>query len=547
VELIHAGFTHRGGSGEAEFGSGGVLDRMQACMFLALAADQAWDRGLGELSDDELAGLACAQRRLASRAAAGELAVIGELAARRAGPGGVPGEHMQDEVAALLTLTGRAAARHVAIAEGMTRMPDVAAALAAGQIDVPKASVFTDELMMVDDDLAAAAIAAGVMPDAPGMTTSQLRRELRRQIILFDPEAAARRKEKARQDARVDVWIEPEGTGAIAGRGMDPAATIAAGESLDAAARWLQARSAPGSLDQLRADVLLARLTGRPLYTLLPEPLAGSTAESGIPVGAAAGTGAGGGGHVPGLAGPWPAASGGFATPPGFPQPGFCPPAFPPPGSTGPGFPSPGTSGSTPGWQGLGGTVNLTMPLATFLGTCDAPGEAGGYGTIDAATCRDLAGALATQPAARWCVTVVDRHGRAVGHGCARTGPGPPGSDRAAWLASVTITRIETGTCSHRRESAGYRPSPALRHIVKVRSPRCGYPGCRNRAGRSDDDHTIPYHSGGRSCECNLHPLCRRHHRTKQAPGWGLSQPEPGVLTWSLPCGRHITAVPEPL
>ena len=84
-EVLDAGFTHRGGAGGLGFAAGGVLDTMAACGKLAVAADRAWARGLGALSDDELAGLLGAQRRLASRAAAGELAVIGELAARRAG------------------------------------------------------------------------------------------------------------------------------------------------------------------------------------------------------------------------------------------------------------------------------------------------------------------------------------------------------------------------------------------------------------------------------------------------------------------------------
>jgi hypothetical protein len=195
----------------------------------------------------------------------------------------------------------------------------------------------------------------------------------------------------------------------------------------------------------------------------------------------------------------------------------------------------------------LGGSVNLTMPAESWLGTSEAPGEASRYGTIDAGTCRDLAAALAAGGRrARWCVTLVDAQGRAVGHGCARAGPGPPGSDRAAWLASVTITPIETGTCAHRRASKAYRPSPSLRHTVKVRSPRCGYPGCRRQASRCDDDHTIPYHKGGKTCECNLYPLCRRHHRAKQSPGWRLDQPEPGVLVWTLPCGRQVTVTPEP-
>jgi hypothetical protein len=71
-------------------------------------------------------------------------------------------------------------------------------------------------------------------------------------------------------------------------------------------------------------------------------------------------------------------------------------------------------------------------------------------------------------------------------------------------------------------------------------------PGCRAPAHRADDDHTIPYHLGGKTCECNLHPLCRRSHRTKQAPGWHVSQPEPGVLVWTLPSGRSYTKITEP-
>jgi phosphocarrier protein HPr len=32
--------------------------------------------------------------------------------------------------------------------------------------------------------------------------------------------------------------------------------------------------------------------------------------------------------------------------------------------------------------------------------------------------------------------------------------------------------------------------------------------------------------------------LCRHHHLCKQAEGWRLSQPEPGVLIWHAPSGR---------
>jgi hypothetical protein len=42
----------------------------------------------------------------------------------------------------------------------------------------------------------------------------------------------------------------------------------------------------------------------------------------------------------------------------------------------------------------------------------------------------------------------------------------------------------------------------------------------------------------------NLAPLCRHHHRCKQAEGWWLDQPEPGVLVWRTPSGRTYTSTP---
>jgi hypothetical protein len=140
--------------------------------------------------------------------------------------------------------------------------------------------VIADQLSLLDD-ADAAAVENAIAPRAGGMTTGRLAAACQRAVLAYDPQAAARRKEKAEQDARVECWAEPSGTGAIAGRDLNLAGVITADKHLDAAARWLQQHGAPGTIDQLRARVLLARLTGQPLESLLPQPAADPVGRSG--------------------------------------------------------------------------------------------------------------------------------------------------------------------------------------------------------------------------------------------------------------------------
>jgi Domain of unknown function (DUF222) len=508
-EALEAGFTHRYGGTGTGFSAGGPLDSMLPGPDLAWHLGGARQIGLGALSDDELVGVLCAARRLSSWQAELELAVVAELDARRAGPDGRDGEHVAEEIAAALTLTGRSAGSLLELSRRLLRLPQTQALLAAGVIDRARAAVIADQLSILPDD-AAIAVEDQVAPRAGAMTTGQLAAACQRAVLAHDPQAAARRRERAERDARVECWAEPSGTGAIAGRDLNLAGVIAADQHLDAAARWLRQHGAEGTVDRLRAQVFLARLAGQPLESLLP-------------------------------AAPDPPATSGPDRPPG--QPGA--PVQPTPGREHAGGSTPS---GLPGLGTLGGSVNLVLPATTWLGLTDTPGQAGRYGAIDAATTRDLARAVAARGDGRWCLTLTDADGRAVAHGCARAGPGPPGTaaDQWSWLAQITITSLETGTCAHRRQTTAYRPPDSLRHLIKIRSPRCGYPGCRRAAVRCDDDHTIPYHKGGRTCECNLHPLCRKHHQSKQAPGWRLDQPEPGILTWTAPSGRRYTTAPEP-
>jgi uncharacterized protein DUF222 len=432
-ELIDAGFTHRFGKNGSGFEGGGSLDVMLPGTDLAAHAGWVRRAGLGWLSDDALIGYLGAAARLESWAAGLKLDAVAELDRRRAGPDGGEGEHVAPEAGKALTLTPRSARVVLDQARALERFAMVDAMLHAGIITVRKAGVIISRVELLSDELAGRVLDV-VLPQAGRLTSGELDAALERAVKSVDPQAAIRRREKAQKDARVEVWTEDTGTAALAGRDLPPDEVIAADQQLTADAKWLKANGVQGTQNQLRAKALTARASGQPLTSLLPQGTNASTA--------------GGGGVSAGQAG------------------------------------------------GVGGSVNLTVPLATSLGLSDNPGEAASYGPVDAGTCRDLIERLAAAgPATQWCITLVDSQGRAAGHGCARAGPplpgprppgsppqptGPPGTgppgDLTAWLASIKITTIPTGSCDHQHESAGYRPPESLRHLSRGRDRPCGRP-----------------------------------------------------------------------
>jgi hypothetical protein len=296
-------------------------------------------------------------------------------------------------------------------------------------------------------------------------------------------------------------------------------------------------------MDTLRAQAYLHLLSGQPASSLIPGNAPPGTATPGT--------------ATPGTATPGTAAPSGAAPGPGpLAQPAA--PANPGAGSV---SVPPGTS------LGLRGTVNLTMPLSAWLGWTQSPADVPGFGPLDADDSRALASLLARNPANRWCVTLTDSAGHPFAHACTPHGPrprpspgpaapatgppatappdtGPPGTGPPDWLRNLTFTTLTTGTCTHPRESRSYRPALALRHLIEIRNPTCTAPGCRRNAARCDLDHVTPHDRGGRTCECNLHPACRRDHQCKQTPGWSLTSPSPGTLTWTTPGNRTHTTTP---
>jgi hypothetical protein len=578
-EAIPTGFTHRdpGGPSGDGFAAGGALDRLAPGPWLASALASVTAGGYDRLTDSEQIGVLLGWQREAAWAQAGLAAAVSGVRDRRLSQSTRPGwsrvaDHITDEIAIALRLTSLSAGRLLGVAAGLDRLPPVAAALAAGQIDWAKACLLADELAVLTDEQALD-IATRLLPQAGDQTTGQLRAALARAVLAADPHAAERRKNEGRRDTRVELWREPSGNAVLAGRELRPADAIAADAQLSADARWLRTRGMPGTLAELRAAAYVARLSGQDLASMLPatDDKNGQAASHPATRDRRAGNHRGSDPASSHRASEHPAHDGAatdYANDMSAEAPsryvsgaGFADGSSA--GDSGAGDSGAGDSGAgdrdtgaggTNGIAGVGapagppsGTINLTMPLSAFAGVTDNPGEVAGHGVIDAVTGRDLAGRLADT--ARWCLTLTDADGRAVAHACARRGhrPEPPDRPEAGepgptirWAVGLRdrMQYLETGTCSHARRSVSYTPPAALRHLVEVRQRTCFAPGCRTPATRCDIDHTIPFDQGGMTCDCNTAPGCRRHHRCKQLPAWHVTQDQPGVMTWRLPGGR---------
>jgi hypothetical protein len=570
VEVFKAGRWDRARGDGGGFAAGGLADHLPPGPVLAGLAGDRWHAGLDRLGDDELIGILRAARRLASWAAAMELAATADLWRRRtaqedAGDTGAAA-HADAEIAAALTLTHHAAGHLLNLAISLRRLPATSAALSAGDIDLPRAKVIAEETTGLTDDHAAA-VDTAIAGAAPSQTTGQLRSATRRAVQAADPAAATRRKEQALREARVERWTEPAGTAALAGRDLPPAAVLAADANLTALAKQLKTAGADGTLDTLRAHIYLALLTGAPVSSLLP-----AGPSPGCPGSAPADTDGPANASGPSCSSldrrrPADQSSAHATGSPSAHSTSDRPATGPLTTAGSPAVTSPGrlTGFVDPGALCVTGRINLTLPLATWLGQSDSSGHVAGYGPLDATDTRTLADALAAHPSTDWCLTFTGPNGRPIAHGCAHsgaragpprrprtgTGDGPgtatrdgPGTQARPTTWTFTLTPLTSGDCDHAWETPAYRPSAALRHRVNLRHATCVFPGCRRPAAQCDADHTIAYETGGKTCLCNLAPLCRRHHQVKQTPGWTLEQTTPGTLTWTTPSGRRYTTSP---
>ena len=161
-----------------------------------------------------------------------------------------------------------------------------------------------------------------------------------------------------------------------------------------------------------------------------------------------------------------------------------------------------------PGPPPAAAAINLTVPLTTLLGLTDHPGEAAGYGPIDADLARTLAAQATGNPATTWCITITDQNGHPTAHGCATSGrPRRP----------------------RRTKNPGRRP-----------------PG--NTTGPADTDSSPP--GTGSPLGTGTDPAVTGSPRTGGGPPGTGSGPPGGYGTWRLQLpggGPALIARPEPL
>jgi hypothetical protein len=545
----------------------------------ALAATADGDgAGLGRLSDDELIEVIAGGRRMSSWSAWLELAAMAEYGSRHPAGKGEPGPFARgaaDEIGFATRMTWTGAADRMSFGAAVAgRLPATFAALRDGAIDPVHARIIEEYTAVLSPEDAARAdeiLAAA----AAGLTPGQLRARAARVVLRLDPDAARRRREAARRDASVRAFREESGNAGISGRELPADEVLASFQNIEQRALDLRAMGVEGSIRELKVLAMLDLLQERDSTARLTAQDQAASDNGSWPQGApedgepADTEPADDGPEARGEDDDWPHDE------PGDDEDGDDGNGSQRGGGTGRGGPHgpAGTGGS--GGTRLAAQVTIVVPWQAWLGQPSGPGEAGGFGLIDAAQIQDLLTAAAADPGSRGCVTLLGPDGTAIAHGCGRGrltlppagtepdetgGKDPPGSPRSRKTdgpatqvtpAQDMIRRLKIGLapitrdpCDHRAQEPGRLPSRKLRHLIRARNPQCTAPGCGRQAIRCEQDHTIAWEDDGITCECNLGPLCKHHHIIKHLSHWLLEQPEPGTFAWHTPAGRTYTTRP---
>jgi hypothetical protein len=452
-------------------------------------------------------------------------------------------EFFVDELAAALdTSVTSASYTWIAAQTLVQRLPGTWAALADGELDVPRGKAIITEVGRSPSSEPAVllAVEAAVLPRARELTVTALRAAVRAELVARDAEFAERRRRWAERNADASVRPDPDAPGrADLVAGMSTEDAHACWAVADRIARAAKAAGDPRPLGVLRAQAVRDRILGvegdtppitahvtviAPLDALehaardeAAAPPAAPPSDADEPTPATVDTAIPAQAH-PGITDAGDAGSGGatFAI--------FRPDGRPAPGALGHPGADP-TGRRTPIGEVNGQPITHTH-LRELLERLDAlcPGglqpPAGGGLAIALTDPDGVLRAVLSRPTLQ----------RLVRRGCPDH---PPGGDCGCGLLDrpPPVDR--------------YRPSAAQYAFVRTRDRRCRMPGCTARAAWADLDHVLAHARGGATACENLCCLCRRHHRLKTfARGWTVRMDPDGTYTVTTPSGLTRTTRP---
>ncbi len=395
-----------------------------------------------------------------------------------------------DEVAPMLAVGRRTAALRLAEADQLRRcLPVTADLLGLGFIDYAVAKAVADETAALTEEVAAEVDAglAGVLVGAPA---GRVRREVRRLVAIADAGAVAARVRTATRARCVTYAPLPDGMATLSATGPAPAVRA---WFEDLTSRAL-APTRPGAATDPFAD--LAGRAGDRDHRCLDERRFDALGDALDVAGRCDGSTA----HGPRRAG-----------------------------------------------RGAGARVELVVSLETVRGEDDCPAELSGHGPVPAVVARAWSRRAAP---GRWST---HPPGPPDDPGRSDAGPpgdsGPPGPDEGGRPGDAATPPVSAVACRVAADGGGpYVVPAALARDVRTALPRCTAPGCSVPANRCDLDHAVPWPLGP-TCACNLHPLCRTHHRMKTLRGWSVRRADPSgplaALVWTSPLGHRYETAPE--
>lgn len=169
-----------------------------------------------------------------------------------------------DEVRCALTMTRRSADIQILISGDLAGQPEVWQSLWAGQISLSKARTICEQIDHLDV-AAARQVARIALERAPRQTTGQLAARLRKLVIEVDPDSAAHRYQEAVKERMVVLDGNDTGTANLRGLELPVAEANAAMRRIDHLARKAKTADDERTIDQVRADIFLDLLNGKPI------------------------------------------------------------------------------------------------------------------------------------------------------------------------------------------------------------------------------------------------------------------------------------------